>query len=320
MLRKKALGVSPSADYIITTRSRVDQIPVTLLLDRNGKELMIVEKADVTGLPENCTWPEPVMLKAEDGKTDIYSVVFRPSNFDPEKSYPVLDCTTGYCSPTGSFASAYVYFYLTLWALAELGFIAVVVFNRGTERLRDRTFNEFVDPRLPADPEQLNAIYNNDCVAGIKQLAECYPSMDLNRMGVFELGHTPRAIAGLFLHPEFYHVGVSVNPCFDKRLKASMGIDYRNKNKAQLVDYVENLDGKLLIIAHMLEPYTPITMTLRLVDALRKANKRFDMLLLPGAGHALTNDEYATLRSWDYLVEHLLGEEPPKSFPLSDSK
>ena len=99
-----------------------------------------------------------------------------------------------------------------------------------------------------------------------------------------------------------------------------MGIDYRNKNKAQLVDYVDNFDGKLLVIAHMLAPYTPITMTLRLVDALRKANKRFDMLLLPGGGHALMNDEYATLRSWDYLVEHLLGEEPPKGFALSDTE
>ena len=318
--KQTTLGVSPSADYIVTTRSRVDQIPVTLLLDRKGREVMIIETADVSGLPKNCTWPEPVMLKAEDGKTDIYSVVFRPSNFDPEKSYPVLDCTTGYCSPVGSFTNAHVYFYLTLWALAELGFIAVVVCNRGTERLRDKAFNEFVDPLLPADPEHLNAIYNNDCVAGIKQLAERYPAMDLNRVGVFELGHTPRAIAGLFLHPEFYHVGVSVNPCFDKRLKASMGIDYRNKDKAQLVDYVDNFDGKLLVISHLLAPITPVTMTFRLVDALRKANKRFDMLLLPGAGHALTNDEYATLRCWYYLVEHLLGEEPPKNFTLSDAE
>lgn len=315
--KRTCLGVSPSSDYMVTTRSRVDQTPVTLLLDRNGKELMVVETADVSGLPENCTWPEPVMLKAEDGETDIYAVVYRPSNFDPDKSYPVLDCTTGYCSPTGSFTNSHASIYLIPWALAELGFIAVVVFNRGTERLRNKAFNEFIDPIMPADPEQLIAVYNNDCVAGIKQLAERYPAMDLSRVGIPELGHTPRAIIGLFLHPEFYHVGVSVNPCFDTRLKASMGMDHRNKDTTQLVDFVDNFDGKLLVIAHMLSPYIQVTMTFHLVEALRKANKRFDMLMLPGAGHNLVADEYSTLRSWDYLVEHLLDEKPPKEFKLS---
>jgi dipeptidyl aminopeptidase/acylaminoacyl peptidase len=310
---QRAMGVSPSGNYMVTTRSRVDQIPVTFLLDRDGKEVMIVETADVSGLPEGYIWPEPIMLKADDGKTDIYSVVYRPSHFDPEQSYPVLDMTTGYCSPVGSFTNSHAYFYLALWAFAELGFIVVVVCNRGTERLRDKAFNEFIDPRLPADPEQLNAVYNNDCVAGIKQLAERYSYMDLKRVGVAELGHTPRAILGLFLHPEFYRVGVSVNPCFDKRLKCSMGIDYREKEKAQLVEWVDNFNGKLLVIAHLLASTTPVTMTFRLVDALHKANKRFDMLMLPGAGHALVGDEYALQRCWDYLVEHLLGLEPPKS-------
>ena len=100
-----------------------------------------------------------------------------------------------------------------------------------------------------------------------------------------------------------------------------MGIDYRNKDKAQLVDFVDNFDGKLLVIAHLLARITTVSNTFRLVDALRKANKRFDMLLLlPGAGHALTNDEYATLRCWDYLVEHLMGVEPPKNFEARPSK
>jgi hypothetical protein len=99
-----------------------------------------------------------------------------------------------------------------------------------------------------------------------------------------------------------------------------MGIDYRNKEKAQLVEWVDNFDGKLLIIAHLLAPITPVTMALRLVDALQKANKRFDMLMLPGAGHALINDEYAVQRCWDYLVEHLLGLEPPKEFEFTDAE
>ena len=281
-----------------------------MLLDRNGKELMILETADVSGLPENCTWPEPVMLKAEDGETDIFSVVFRPSNFDPEKSYPILDCTVNYCGPVGSFTNSTVYFYLKLWAYAELGFIVVVVFNRGTERLRDKAFNEYVDPVLPVDPIHLLGQYNNDCVAGIKQLAERYPYMDINRVGVVEFGHTPRAIAGMLLHPDFYKVGVSVNTNPDRRIMSAQGMDYRGKDVPQLVDFAANLDGKLLLIANMLDPIFPVSSTFRLVDALHKANKRFDMLILPEAGHPLLGN--AVFRCWDYLVEHLLGVEPPK--------
>ena len=129
------LGARPSALWdgpvdaawpppIVTTRSRVDEAPVSLLLDREGKEVMVLETADVSGLPENCTWPEPVMLKADDGETDIYSVVFRPSNFDPNKSYPVIDCTVNYATPVGSFSCNNTYLYLRIWAYAELGFIA----------------------------------------------------------------------------------------------------------------------------------------------------------------------------------------------------
>ena len=313
--QQAAFGVSPSADFIVTTRSRIDQVPVSLLLDREGRELMILETADVSGLPENCTWPEPVMLKAEDGVTDIFGVVFRPSHFDPEQSYPVLDCTIGYAAPVGSFTNTSgAYFYLALWAFAELGFVVAVVFNRGSERLRDKAFNEYVDPVLPADPCHLNAMYNNDCVAGIKQLAERFPYMDINRVGVVDFGHSPRAVAGMLLHPEFYTVGVSVNADIDRRIKSSMGMDFRGSNPAQLVDMASHLKGKLLIIANMLDRTVPVSMTFRLVDALHKANKRFDMLILPGEGHALLQNRHTVLRCWDYLVEHLQGVEPPKGF------
>ena len=93
-------GISPNGDYIVTTRSRVDDPPVTELRDRNGELLLIVETADIAGLPSGWQWPEPVAMKAADNTTDIYGVVFRPSDFDPEKSYPVLDFGMGspfYC-------------------------------------------------------------------------------------------------------------------------------------------------------------------------------------------------------------------------------
>jgi dipeptidyl aminopeptidase/acylaminoacyl peptidase len=276
---------------------------------------MILETADVSGLPKDIVWPEPVMLKAEDGQTDIHGIVFRPSNFDSEKVYPVLDCTTGYSSPVGAFTNAHAaYFHLAFWAYAELGFIVVVIFNRGSERLRDKAFNEYVDPALPADPCHLNAMYNNDCVAGIKQLAERFPNMDINRVGVVDFGHSPRAVAGMLLHPDFYKVGVSVNADIDRRIKSSMGMDFRDEAPMQLVDLASRLEGKLLIIANLLDRTVPVSMSLRLVDALHKANKRFDMLLLPEEGHSVMQNPNTVLRCWDYLVEHLMGIEPPKDF------
>ena len=196
--------------------------------------------------------------------------------------------------------------------MAELGFIVVVVFNRGTERLRDRSFNEYSDPVLPSDPLHLNAQYSRDCIACIKQLAVRYPYMDISRVGVVELGHAPKAIAGMLLHPEFYKVGVSVNPCVDRNIKASMGMDYRGKMVPQLIDFAEKLEGKLLIIANILNPFLPVSMTFRLADALYKANKRFDMLVLPESGHSLDSGN-KVYRCWDYLVEHLMGVEPPKN-------
>ncbi|ARN73809.1 DPP IV N-terminal domain-containing protein [Oceanicoccus sagamiensis] len=102
---QQAAGVSPSGKYVVTTSSRVDEVPVSILLDRDGNQLQSLETADVSGLPENCHWPEPVMLKAADGETDIYGIIYRPSNFDPGRSYPVLDCTYNYAANVGSFTN-----------------------------------------------------------------------------------------------------------------------------------------------------------------------------------------------------------------------
>ena len=106
--QKGARGVSPDGRYVVATRSRVDAIPETLLIDRDGKPLMTLEVADVSGLPKNWQWPEPTTVKAADHETDLYAVIFRPSNFDPQKSYPVLDCSYGYSAPVGSFTNGYM--------------------------------------------------------------------------------------------------------------------------------------------------------------------------------------------------------------------
>ena len=308
----RAAGVSPSGNFVVTSRSRVDQVPVSLLVDRDGQQ-HTVETANISGLPDTVNWPEPVMLKSADGKTDIYGVIFRPSGFDPSRRYPVLDCTYNYASPVGSFSnnSTNNCHYLSAWAYAELGFICVMIFNRGNEGLRDTAFNSYQDPRLPMEAMRFR-FNKEDCVAGIQQLAEQHEYMDLSRVGVVDLGGIPTAVAGLLLYPDFYHVGVSINAQTDSRLFGCMAT--QDEGYPELEDFAENLCGKLLLIHGMLEDVNTPAMVFRLVEALHKANKRFDMLLLPNLGHGATS--YTIQRFWDYLVEHLLGEEPPADFKL----
>ena len=318
-------GVSPSGRFVVTTRSRVDSVPVSLLLDRDGNELLIVETADVSGLPDNWQWPEPVKCKAADGETDLYGVIYRPSDFSAEKTYPVLDISyvgpEGQFMPVGSFSNSFfqdsIYYHPA--AYAELGFIVVTIAGRGTS-MRNKAFLNDKGSYLPDSKNQA------DRISGIKQLAARYPYMDLNRVGIGESQTTATPICGMLGHPEFYKVGVSHNALMDMRLFASFYADemmlerYRSDEGAprkHMHEYAENLRGKLLLMQGMLDPQTHVAVTFRLIESLKDANKRFDMLLLPNDGHILGS--YAILRAWDYFVEHLLGEEPPKDFVLTTS-
>ncbi len=313
-----ANGISPDCQHIVTTRSRVDETPVSLLLDRNGIEIQTLETANILGLPENCTWPEPVMLKAADGETDIYGVVFRPSNFDPSDTYPVLDCSYSYASPVGAFTNNHNGngHYLSAWAYAELGFIAVVIFNRGNEGLRNVKFSSYKDPILKPDFSQMDMLNKEDSVAGIAQLAKLYPYMDLEKVGIVEFGSIPLSVAGLLIHPNFYKVGVSQNAVMDWRMMGAFHMKVADTH--QLPDFANKLKGKLLIIAGILDDVVTIATTFRLVEALKNANKRFDMLILPNLTHGLTG--YTIQRSWDYVVEHLLGVDPPTDFQLKSGR
>ena len=304
---RAATGVSPSGRYVVTTRSRVDQVPVSLLLDRNGNRVSTVETANVSGLPKGWQWPEPVMVKSADDSTDIYAVVFKPSNFSPRETYPIIDFTLEYSAPAGSFTNTHVgalFSYMPPAALAELGFIVVLVASRGSD-LRDKTFNNAKDALVP------NRHYNQaDCVAAITQLAETRPYMDLNRVGV---GVSSIALSGLFSHPDFYQVGVAAFPDGDDRLT---GAFHRiEEDTPHLSTHAEKLQGKLLLIHGMMDDVIPVASTFRLIEALKKANKRFDAILLPDLGHGLTG--YETQRIWDYFIQHLRNEVPPEDFKLT---
>ena len=312
-------AVSPNFEYLVVTRTRADQVPETLLFDRNGDQLMVVETADVSRLPENWQWPEPVALKAADGDTDIYGLVFRPTHFSPDKSYPVIDCSFAYLSGTlvcKAFDSGHHYMYSA--ALAELGFIVVQIDGRGSP-LRSRAFLDHGDGSLTSGSDLA------DHITGLKQLAERYPYMDLARVGAFG-GWTTSAIAinALLQYPDFYSVGVT---CAMPQSQLYMalcsepfeGHPPRPSDFVQPEYLADKLQGKLLMVHGMLDILDMPAATFRMVEAFQKANKDFDLLLLPNQQHAGSRHPYVTRRILDFFVRHLLGEEPPRNFDLQVS-
>ena len=310
-------GISPDGGYLVTTRSRVDKEPVSLLVDRNGNELLTLETADAFGLPIGWQWPEPIQLKSADGKTDLYGVVFRPPGFSLEHHYPVLD----YCCahpgtslvPHGTFVNAPAgYSYLDAAAYAALGFIVVVMEVPGSP-YRHKAFQD-------ASYGQLSSANSfDDRIAALHQLAERYPYMDLNRVGLVGCDGITGPVYGLLEHPDFYKVGVII-AFEDARFDAASIIEMfegvpNHANKPLAEDLAASLQGKLLLIHGMMDTVTPPTATYRLIEALREANKDFDLLLLPNEGHSISS--YVLRRTWDYLVTHLQDIEPPKTFKLT---
>ena len=320
---QEACGVSPDGEYAVVTRSRADEVPVSYVVDRNGNHIMDLETADVSGLPDGWQWPEPVKLKAADGETDTYGLVFRPTHFDPKQSYPVL--SHGFNQPEiswvskGSFTNG-VFGGWTYWdalALAELGFIVVQIDGRGGPEREKAFFDHCYGVFSKASDI-------DDHVAGIKQLAQKYTYIDLERVGF--AAHTTGgsgALQALTKYPDFYKVA-TVSCHHDGRLMPTQmqGDKYNGPESQRLdnsypEDEVDAIQGKLLLMAGMLDSCTPATGAFRLVEALQKANKDFEMIFLPNMGHGGPENTYLSRRSWDFLVRELLDETPPKEFFLN---
>ena len=320
---RAARSISHSGEFAVATRSRVDSVPVSLLLDRNGQTILELEKGDLSALyarvSDNWQWPEPVKTLAADGKTDIYGVVFRPSDFSSSQSYPVV--SYGFNVPElprvskGSFSNGRGHgrTYLDPSALAELGFIVVMFDGRGTP-YRSK---QFLDESYGWAE---SASHLDDHVAGIQQLAERYPYMDLDRVGIHTLGGGTGAVQGLLKYPEFFKVGVHGTLHDSRLMAASMwsdkyeGLAGPGPQHQYPEAYVDHLQGKLLLVHGMLDFCVPPAIAFRLIDALQKANKDFDLVMMPTLGHEFS--DYLIRRSWDYLIKNLRGEEPPKEFKL----
>lgn len=325
---KDVSGLSPDGLYIVVTQTRADQAPTNLLIDNQGQTILEVEPTDISALPDNWQWPEPVQLLAADGLTDVYGLVFRPSFFSADHQYPVINFINSgtwlSVVPKGSFHTSrgYVdrhYFYSA--AMAELGFIVVNLDSRGSP-LRSKAFLDESYGWIPASAN------TDDHAGAIQQLAQRYPYMDINRVGI--CGQAYRSGLQNFLErQDFYKVCVQMSLLDNRMIGGTVegdkweGIDGPNQDKHQYPEaLVSQLKGKLMLmhtITSALSAAYPSTATFRVIEALQKANKAFDMLIVPGspAGSHCCNG-YMIRRGWDFLVRHLLQATPPKEFELTD--
>lgn len=309
-------GFSPSGNYAVVTPSRVDTVPVTYLLDRQGQTVMTIEEADISRLPNGFQWPEPVKTLAADGKTDIYGVVYRPSDFSEDKSYPVVNHVMNTSFTTFAAKSAFNIHYWTTFSsasIAELGFIVVQFDGRGTPN-RSKAFLD----ESYGDCEGASNL--SDHVAGIRQLGGRYSYLNLDRVGIASEMFGNGATRGLLKYPDFYKVGVE-GQVTNNRMIPAAGID-RNNGPEGTSNYLEqlagNLEGKLLlpVSSGSYGDYFGLSFVglSRLVGAFARANKDIDLSYDPGYAWGVTT--YQIRRGWDYLVRHLQGNLPPENFVL----
>jgi dipeptidyl aminopeptidase/acylaminoacyl peptidase len=313
---------SPSGAYFVDTYSRVDLPPTTVLRSADGKVIRTLEKADVE-LLIGVGWkpPERFSVKAADGATDLYGAIYRPSRFDSSKTYPVIDAI--YPGPQ-TIRTAKTFLKHPHPAagesesLAELGFIVVTVDGRGTP-YRSKAFHDISYGKMG------QAGNLEDHIAALRALHGRYPYMDLDRVGI--IGHSAGGYAAaraILSYPDFYRVAVSSAGLHDLLgYNADWGEIYqglpdgKNYENEANKDLAASLKGRLLLIYGDMDDNVPPALTLQLMDALIKANKDFDLLVLPNRNHiSAYTDPYATRHRWDYLVKNLLGVEPPSGYAI----
>jgi dipeptidyl-peptidase-4 len=325
--------VSPSGKFAVYNFSTPNQPPQTAIRATNdGKLISIVEKADATDLlAAHYRPPEEFVAKAADGKTDLWSLIYKPSNFDPARRYPVIDLE--YATPVTAVvprnflhAMQGVPAFPTSAMLAELGFIVVAIDARGTP-YRSRRFSQ-------AGYGELNIIGLDDHVAVIQQLGERFSYADTSRVGIVggSFGGWS-AIWGMLDFPDFFKVGVAevppggmhnVYPCEEwyayqgppvysdgSHIRPKPNEVPENWKAIDMRQKAANLKGHLLILMAELDENVPPGSPQQFLEALIKANKDFDLVYLMGAGHATQFAPYIARRTNDFLVRHLMGAEPP---------
>jgi dipeptidyl aminopeptidase/acylaminoacyl peptidase len=301
---------SPDRRFYVDTYSRVDQAPISVLrATRDGRVVAELERGDMSALLAT-GWrpPEVFTSKGRDGKTDIWGVIIRPTNFDATRRYPVIENI--YAGPHGSFTPKSFGLQLGMQAQAELGFVVTQVDGMGTSN-RSKAFHDVAwrnlgDAGFP------------DRILWHRAIARKYAWYDTSRVGIYGTSAGGQSSMGaLLFHPEFYKAAVSAVGCHDNRMdkiwwnEQWMGYPLGDHySKASNVDNAWRLQGKLLLVVGELDQNVDPASTMQVVNALIKANKTFDLLVIPGAGHG-SGGAYGERKRFDFFVHHLLGAEPP---------
>jgi len=317
------ISLAPNGNYFVDTYSTPDTPPVSVLRDMTGKSIANLEKTDISRLTAT-GWKPPtrITVKARDGVTDLYGLMYRPTNLDPNKKYPIIDYI--YPGPQGGSVGSRSFSPSRgdNQALAELGFIVMQVDGTcnplRSKKFHDSCYGNMADNTLP------------DQVAAIKQLAAKYPYIDLDRVGIW--GHSGGGFAtaaAMFRYPDFFKVGISESGNHDNREyeddwgERYIGLETKDASgKSNYEDqanqnYAKNLKGHLLLAHGTMDDNVPPYNTLLVVDALIKANKDFDLLLIPNAHHGYgPASSYMMRRRWDYFVSYLQGGVPSKEYEL----
>jgi dipeptidyl aminopeptidase/acylaminoacyl peptidase len=322
--------LSPSGQYFIDTYSQPDKPGQTVLRSADGKLLSTLEKTDISRLTAT-GWKAPasITVKAADGQTDLYGLMFTPTNLDASKKYPVIDYI--YPGPQGGGVGSWSFSMARNdhQALAELGFVVVVI-EGSCNPLRSKSYHD--------------ACYGNmaentlsDQISGIKQLAQKHPYLDVNRVGIW--GHSGggyATAAAMFRYPEFFKVGISESGNHENRnyeddwaeryiglLKTNPDGTTNYDNQANAT-FAKNLQGKLMLAHGLMDDNVPPYNTWLVVEALTKANKSYDLVVFPNARHGFgAYGPYMMRRRWDYFVQHLAGAEPPQNYemkPVADPR
>jgi dipeptidyl aminopeptidase/acylaminoacyl peptidase len=319
-----SISLSPSQKYFIDSYSQPDVPSIINLRNINGQLISTLEKTDISRL-KSTGWqpPKPFTVKAHDGQTDLYGLMFTPTNLDSNKIYPVIDYI--YPGPQGGSVGNWSFIASRgdHQALAELGFV-VVVLEGSSNPLRSKSYHDMSYGNMAENtlPDQ---------VTGIRQLAKQFHYLDTNRIGIW--GHSGGGFAtaaAMFRYPDFFKVGISESGNHDNRnyeddwgeryngllTRNSNGVDNYEAQANQV--YAKNLKGKLMLAHGMMDNNVPPSNTMLVIEALEKANKDYDLVIFPNSTHGYGQHSlYMMRRRWDYFVKNLLKAEPPKEYKLN---
>ena len=310
-------SLSDDRRYFTTTYSRANAAPVSELYTTDGKKIMTLAEVDLEPLfAMGYQYPEPFVVKAADGVTDLHGVMFKPYDFDPNKKYPIIEYV--YPGPqTEAVEQSWYQPLIRTDRLAQMGFIVITVGNRGGHPDRSKWYHNY-------GYGNLRDYGLKDKVVAAQQLAARHSFIDIERVGIH--GHSGggfMSTAAILMYPDFFDVAVSCAGNHDNNIynrwwsEKHHGIKEVEKDGETIFEYhisanheiANRLKGNLLLVHGDIDENVHPGCTLRVVDALIRNNKRFDMLLLPGQRHGFGDmNEYFFWRMADYFAEHLLGE------------